>query len=455
MSLRTPSAKNEKPKMTATLIAFAISCGIFAVILFTSPNFGGHVDGKVKSPVAGDFLQEWIGAYTIRKHGAMSLFDKQHLIEIQHDPSIVGFRWNESGYFAMVYPPFYYAVLIPISFLPYRIVAWMFALSMIGCFFAAHMLLVRSIDGLKNKVNDKTDSIGSFVREHALKFLIASTIFIPVIRCITTGQKGTVCLLILAATFYFLSRKKNFLAGLAFGFFAFKPQLALVIGLAMLFRGRWRFVAGSSIVVGIAVSICLMMGIDVSWAYAQFCMGAGDYAATSGYDLYKSHHLLGFLTMLSGSGSPSLLVKLTWITIAIAMILGLVSLLKDGKRHDFATRMQFEFAGLTIATILLAPHLFTYDLAMILVPIYLLGNLAMSDRFSAMQRKRMISSLIIVYAGCGLSLHSSWSIGFQWSTLVMLFLFFQTCLYSKRLCSQRSSNSEQGIQFPSAVSQAF
>jgi hypothetical protein len=378
-----------RAKSKSTWIALIASMMIIGCVLYQSPNFGGHNE-TIESPIAGDFLQEWIGGYSLRTSGPASLFDNAHLKALQHDEALVGFSWNESSYFAMVYPPFYYLLWVPFSLLPYPVAAWVFIAVMIGCFFASHFILSRAVIAptveLPRVEAAATDpKIVKKIKPALPWFLVGAAIYVPVVRCVTTGQKGTVCLLILAASYYLYSRNKKFASGLAFGLMAFKPQLAIVIGFTMLLRKQWSFVWGSLAAVAVFVGMCLLMGTDVCWQYTQFCLGAGDYLETSGYDLYKSHCLYGFFTLLSG-GETTGVTRVLWMISAAAVVGLLVRMFRIQKDQPREIREPIEFSALVLASLLLTPHLFSYDLAMLLMPMYLLFGVVQRGGFAAQQK---------------------------------------------------------------------
>lgn len=412
-----------------------LCCFIFAVILACSPNFGQHND-SVGSPLAGDFLQEWIGGYAVRTAGPTALFDIEHVRAIQHDESLVGFEWSDSEYFAMVYPPFYYLLWVPASCLPYSVAAWLFVLVMIGCLLFAFHLMVRSVDvcfGLLEKSNASNRLINIFPW-----MLIAATIYMPLIRCITTGQKGTLCLLIFSATFYLYVRKKNFSSGLVFGLLIFKPQLAVVVGLGMVLQRNWAFLKGCLVTMAIGLVAMSLMGTDVLLNYLQFCMGAGDYVETSGYDLYKSHCLLGFLAMLGG-GEATSLTKISWL-ISSSVIFGLlINMFHHLRQQPFGVRAPLEFSALIIATLLITPHLFTYDLVILLLPMFLLFVLLATGKITGQQKYRIQLLLIGLFVGSGISVYCAYTIGFQLSTIMMLGLL---CLITQPL----SQTHHVGVQ---------
>ncbi|MGI9516663.1 MAG: glycosyltransferase family 87 protein [Pirellulaceae bacterium] len=429
-----PSRSTATPARPVYSLPVAISLGILAIVLWQSPNFGHH-NNNVGSPIAGDFLQEWIGAYALRTVGPEVLFDHSSLSTLQHDESLLGFRWTESEYFEMVYPPFYYMLWIPASFLPYSLAAWLFVLAMIGCLIAAHMLMVKAIGRCETGAsNDGT------LRNILPWLLVLATMYTPLIRSITTGQKGTVCLLILAATFFLYMVSRRFASGLAFGLMAFKPHLALLVGISMFLKRQWAFVIGALLVAGLFGGMCFLAGPQTCWNYAQFCVGAGDYVETSGYDLYKSHCLYGFFALLGG-GTSTWLTRASWI-LAVGLI-GILLLRMNSlnKETPDSVRKPIEFSVLVLATLLVTPHLFSYDLCMLLLPMYLLVGLMANGAFSRRQSMRIGFLLGALYLTSGFSHFVAAVYGVQLTTVLMFALLWVLCREKPAIASTRSESS--------------
>jgi hypothetical protein len=355
------------------IAAAAIVVGCYAF----SPNFR-YFGGQHASPYAGDFLQEWIGGYIVLHGDRSRFYDSDYAQALEHDSRVVPIAWDESRYLPIVYPPFYYLLVSPLSLLPLRAAAWLWAVLMIAALAATAWLLQRAV-ARREGVFALWKPVSEQEREREPRralwpalapwAIVAAVAFMPVIENFTSSQKGTVCLLILTATFLLLDRGRPLAAGLVFGLLAFKPQLTLVIAVAMLLKGQWRFVAGGAITGSALVGLCFALGADVCRQYYEFATGAGDYLRNAGYDLHKSHCLYGFFTLLAGE--PNALAKAATMLSAAGVMLLLVQSLR-GRLVPGGRRFAVQFSVLVIATLLLSPHLFTYDLTILLLPGFLL-----------------------------------------------------------------------------------
>lgn len=374
---------------------------IFAV----SPNF--RLDSSPDaSPFAGDFLQEWVGGYIVRAGDYARFYDIEYARELEHDERLVGFAWNNERYLPIVYPPFYYAAVSPLSLFSVPTAAGIWAFLMVAGFAGAGWLLIWHGRKALPKLS--------------CWLIPAALLFMPLIENLTSSQKGTVCLLILSGTFVLLDGMRPFAAGALFGLLAFKPQLTLVIAPAMLLAGQWRFVLGGA-TTGLALgAACLALGTDVCRQYVLFSTGAADYLHSSGYDLTKSHCLYGFFTLLCGGEATTFVKGATFASfLGVAALLFLV--LRRGLQPA-APQFPLQFSALVLATVLVSPHLFTYDLTILLLPILLLGMALAKQTIRPANRSMLGWLLAFLFAGAGISPLIAAQTGVQPSVLICLAL---------------------------------
>jgi hypothetical protein len=300
------AARRKIPLLLPVLLSVVIIVTVYAM----SPNFR-FAEVRTAGPFAGDFLQEWLGGYIVRCGDYSRFYDPSYVQSLQHDPQLVGFQFPRRQYLPIVYPPFYYLVLSPLSFLPVWLAAWLWAVLMVACLalamamlggYATKRLGLTSSDA-RASTAESPDNADSRRRNlmAALPWAIpAALLFQPLLESLTSNQKGTVCLLLLTTTFVLLNRGRPLAAGMVFGLLAFKPQLAVVIAAAMLLKRQWRFVWGGALTGAALAAGSLLLGGDVCRQYVDFATGTADYLGTSGYALHKSHCLYGFFALLAG-----------------------------------------------------------------------------------------------------------------------------------------------------------
>ncbi|MBP63689.1 MAG: hypothetical protein CMJ62_19365, partial [Planctomycetaceae bacterium] len=263
-------------------------------------------------------------------------------------------------------------------------------------------------------------------------------LYMPVIENFTSSQKGSVCLLVLTATYCLMNRDRRLGAGIVFGLLVFKPQLTLVIAVTMFVKREWRFVLGMMSTATVFLSLSLCLGIDVCRQYVVFSLGAGDYLRTAGYQLVESHCLYGFFVLLTGDGDLSLARVLTAVS-AAALILVLGSMLR-GTLQTGTRRFAAQFAALVIATVLLSPHLFTYDLTILLLAMYLTWLLLSHDqRPVGKLRQTLVSLSLVAYVSPQLSVWLAESTSLQITVFIQAAWLIALSRYAKWLPEDRRS----------------
>ena len=167
------------------IAAWVLSALILVAIYGGSPNFR-FSDTSDNTPFGGDFLQEWIGGYLVQNGELSRSFEPSYIQSLQHDATLVGFHWDESKYLPIVYPPFYYLLVSPLSYLPLTAAAWVWATCLVMCHVMGIRLLSRAV---------RLDCRPSHRLDGLLPWLLPlSLLFVPVVNGLTSSQKSSVCL---------------------------------------------------------------------------------------------------------------------------------------------------------------------------------------------------------------------------------------------------------------------
>ncbi len=328
---------------------------LFVAIGWFAPNFIDQ--GQMRQhPVGGDYLQEYVGGYLVSRAAQRDqLYDPATCRSMQHDAEWLGFQWETEHYFPMVYPPFYYAAVSPLSNLEYAAAARLWLLWMVLAL-ATSLLLLQQATRLPTGL------------------LLVVCITSPVLLSLTTGQKGTLLLLILTATFALWKNGKPFAAGAIFALIAFKPHLGLPIGLFMLVRREWSFVLGTFCALAFLIGGSLLTGMELCKDYIDVCLGFGQYVQSGGYHLEQGFSFWSFWQLALGEAMVARVATLACslaVLLAVAWCVRRAAALADG---DQALRA---FSAMVLATVLVSPHLYSYDLTMLVLPLGLLASLAL------------------------------------------------------------------------------
>jgi hypothetical protein len=335
-----------------SFLPFLVPPALAILVLLTSPNYR-QIEGIRPIAFGGDFVQEWVGGLVART-SPEQIYDLGYVRSVQHDPSQVGFSWPDDQYFPMVYPPFYYQAMSLFSYLNFPVASRVWV---IFCGFAVTIcgfLLSRYYPRCR-----KTLGVGMF----------ASVVFVPLLLCLAMGQKSTWILLILSSTFLLLHHHRPFSGGLVFGLIAFKPHLGLVIGLAMLLKGHWKFAIGAVSTVAVLVGVSWVKNPKAWVDYLSVVSSMGDYVQSGGYQLADSHSLWG-ACQLSFSFVSATMVKVITVVCGIVVLGLLYRILKH--RYDLSsTQFSVQYSAMVLATVMLSPHFYTYDLVILLLPMLL------------------------------------------------------------------------------------
>jgi hypothetical protein len=381
-------------------VVFGFALFALAVMLLCSPYYKGLLalkwsadEGRVtanitddsKFPFGGDFLSEWVAGGIVRDGDVSRLYDPSYAYEVEHDPAHVPFDFDKNALLLMFYPPAYYVLVTPFSYLPLQWAAMLWCVLMAGCLIAAAALAARTC------------------LEHPRAFawcLFLAFLFFPFVHDLNTGQKATLWLLLFTAVFVLLRSQRPFLAGLLFGLVALKPPLAVVLGLAMLVKGQWRFVAGSAITVTAIIGLSFALGPEVFVRFLDWSVHAPDLMLRQEYTLLDMEHsFYSFLALPLREHLPPLVIKgvagvLTLVTLA------LVWRLLRGPLEFQSERFSLQYAGIVLATVLVSPRLLTYDLTLVLLPVFLLARaLAVRPAWLETRRSQLALAAIFLFVG--------------------------------------------------------
>ncbi len=200
--------------------------------------------------------------------------------------------------------------------------------------------------------------------QHGWTVFLAALAFPGFVQLIAWGQSSGLALACFTAVYLALRQKYEFLAGLAIGCLAFKPQLGIATALVMLAGKRWKIVAGALLSAGL--QICagwLYYGTGAVKGYAHALTHIADVLPELEPRLYQMHSLRGFWVLLVANH------RAAFGLYAVCTVVVLASLLLIWRKQRVSLELQF--AALLLASVLVSPHLTVYDLV-VLAPAFLL-----------------------------------------------------------------------------------
>jgi len=363
------------------MFAFTIAA---AVVIF---RFGFEVSKPVFTqfkPMFGDFVSFWTSSYLVLKGQAAQAYDYAVLNEIQ-------LQMYGQGGLPFMYPPTWLLVISPAALLSYNPSAFVYEglqalLLVIACRF-----LVRG--------------------RAPLWILIA---FPAVIFGIMHGQNTALNTALLAGAIAAMDRNRPVLAGILIGLLSYKPQLGILIPIALLAGREYRvFAAAAVTTLAFAAVSWLVLGTEVWLAFFDTIGFAREWLMSGQVPPNKYASILGWLRQFGVSNAAGTIVQAGGVILAVGAVI-------------WAWRSHLPLtvkAGLLVtATCLSTPYLLDYDLGVLVIPALLL--ICEGNRSGFLRYEKLALSAAVL----GLLVSSGWGVSMTYTAIgvpaVLLFGVF-------------------------------
>ena len=183
---------------------------------------------------------------------------------------------------------------------------------------------------------------------------------LPVLFNVWIGQNGALSAGLLGLGLVLLP-KRPIMAGVAFGLLAYKPHFGVLIPLVLLSTGQWRAIiaACGAIVVACVLSL-VAFGIEPWSAFiGQLGHVSGGTVTTGGWGVtQKLQSVFGYLAVL---GVPRPVALMVHAGMAIVIAIGVVGVWRSAVAHELKA------AALAVATLMMSPYQFSYDLLLLAI----------------------------------------------------------------------------------------
>lgn len=185
--------------------------------------------------------------------------------------------------------------------------------------------------------------------------LLLGSMFMPATLGLVHAQDCVLYLALLIWSWSLALKERNFAAGGALGLMVLKFHLVLLWPLALIFQRRWRMLAGFMAISSLlAVASTAMVGISGTRAYFDVLLKPSPVSPSPEF-------MLGFPGLLLNLGIDSTPARLF-------MGLAIFGLFLLSLRQNALPRL---YAVTTAASLTLVPHVYGYDAARLLLPIWL------------------------------------------------------------------------------------
>ena len=193
----------------------------------------------------------------------------------------------------------------------------------------------------------------------------ASPLLLNVVRY---AQASAIPLLALSLAFAAFRRHRLFLAGVAIGCLVFKPQLGILFGVVLIVSRQWRAVAGAAVAVAGQLAVAwIAAGSATMTRYASelwLLVRDPRLVETHASEL---HSLRGFVHLLVPY--PSVVTVCAMAGLIVAVVLAV-------RTWSSTAPLHLRFGEIIVLTILASPHLVSYDLLLLTVPLLVFADWA-------------------------------------------------------------------------------
>lgn len=326
---------------TQAILVACISWVAAAVIIFGSRgdrDLLGHLKGA-------DFVHFYTLGRIVLADQTAALYDAdaQHRLQADWVPA------SAPDFFLPVYPPQTALLFTPFARLSYGIAALLWAATTI----VTYTLVVRS-----------AWRPGRDVLPDSLFIVAAAAGFAPFWSLVLHGQTTTVPLLGFCLGWQALERNRRFLAGLALGLVAIKPQLGLALTVVIVACGEWAILSGLLAAAALQTAcVWFVMGPNVLWDYFRTMQQLPRFAALLEPKPYQLHSIRAITRLVPGWWESA-----AWVLLSLAVVWRCLRAWKA--EVPVAARM----GVLVLASVLVSPHLTVYDATVLVLPILWLGT---------------------------------------------------------------------------------
>jgi alpha-1,2-mannosyltransferase len=368
------------------------------------------------SKLSGDFASFWTaGQLALQGHAAEAYTKLPHFalqLDLHHDPG-----W---GYLAFFYPPFFLLLCAGFALIGYFPALCVWLVTTLACYVAALPALLPK---------GRREGVPVWVLFLGYPAVMINAGF---------GQNGFLSAGLLGGAAVWLDRRPA-LAGMCLGCLAYKPQLGIIVPLALIVARRWRcFVFAAATVLVLAAAATLAFGTDVWPAFMAAMVEARHNWMEPPNPLYLIYWITVFGAIRLHGGSLVLAYGAQAVVTVVAafMLLRALSLRPPGARSGRA-----EIAAIAACIPFCSPFMLEYDLIILAVPMaWLLGE-ALRDGF----RRGELTALVVAYLAPALFKVTAFDNALKLGVIAAAALLFVVVLRRMTASSAQSSGLDRAV----------
>lgn len=327
---------------------------------------------KVSEPVAGDFPAFWTASYLALSGDPAAVYDPQKWGQAEKE-------MTGTGPHLWLYPPTGLLMLLPLALMPYFV--------SLGCWLAltltGYLLVIRRI------------AQNSFILLWGLTFFGAFENFY-------FGQNGFLSATLLGGGLLLLDGSP-FLGGAILGLLCYKPQMAVLIPLALLAGRRWRSLGGAVASCGsMALASLLIFGGETWSAFFHSIPLTLDNLATHSSWFYKMP------TIFAAARLAGFDPKVAWLLHGLGMLAAVGAIVLVWYREN---SMAIRASALVLGVLIFTPHLWYYDLPLLAIPLAWLYREGQTKGWLPGEQLLLLAAWLLPLINFTLALEYKWSLG--------------------------------------------
>lgn len=333
------------------------------ILNFTTPGLKAKT-GLLKG---ADFLHFYTLGAIVRSGDLTALYDMERLNQVADTvvPEAKGMRYMPA------WGPQVALLFAPFAALPYgwALTAW-----------SAVTLVVYAICG--RAIWRRTPALA---RDGPLVALLAA--LSPALHnLIAYGQTSILAFAAFSLAYLAFQANRPMLAGAAIGLLVYKPQLGLAAAVVFVVCRDWRVIAGALTTgLGQLAFAWLFAGTATMRAYVDTLLGLLRHAAAFEPFPHEAHSLRGTFRLLLPESAVGPVAAIAAVPVLIAAIL----VWRSG------APLPLKFMALMLATVLVSPHLISYDLVLTLIALVpLWGWLRTQEMLGATRATAVLAYLV-------------------------------------------------------------
>ena len=348
--------------------------GVYLLILTLSFAYEKYFDLDASAiilkdgqTVGGDFIA-FYAAGKIIKEDPGRLYDLKYQKKTQEE--IKRDIRTKVGFLPFAYLPLVAAIFIPFSHFPLLHAYYLWVICSFLLFLSS-LILVSSASSVFRKLS---------IVEKVFLFILCLGFEPFLMDCLAGGQTSCLGLFLMSLTYYLMKKRQDYLAGMAFSMSYYKPHLFVIFLIFLFLLKKWRMLKGFLLMGAIFVllSLCLVgfQGIssyyEVVFEFDKFV----DFAKVLPTGEILRRIKVGGLSLFLHNLLPNhstLAMGLSFCSSVFFCSLLYLSFIRRGFLKDKeCIQLDIAFSLLVCCSLFFSPRLLTYDLTIMLVPLFLL-----------------------------------------------------------------------------------